>query len=164
MSRLDSFIRRLTAQKLLIERAVELVRDVPGPVLELGLGMARTFDHMRTLMPEREIYAFDNVVVAPIDMLPDAHHFILGEIRETLAFCGPRVGAPAALLHNDIGSGDEIHNAATRAWLAPLVPQRMAPGGVVITSFTMDLPGYEKLPVPHGVSANRYHFYRAPRG
>lgn len=164
MSRLDSFIRRLTAQKILIEHAMDLIRDVPGPILELGLGVARTYDHMRTLAPEREIFAFDNVVVAPIDMLPDAHHFILGEIRETLAYCGPRVGGRAALLHNDIGSGDEIHNAATRAWLAPLVPPAMAPGGVVLTSFTMDLPGYEKLPTPPGIRANRYHIYRAPRG
>lgn len=164
MSRLDSFIRRLKAQKVLIEHAASLIGDVPGPILELGLGVARTYDHLRALLPDREIFAFDNVIVAPIDLLPDAHHLIMGEIRETLAFCGPRVGAPAALMHNDIGSGDEIHNAATRAWLAPLVPPRMAPGGIVITSFTMELAGYEKLPVPAAVPANRYHLYRAPRG
>ena len=162
MSRLDSFIRRLTAQKILIEHAISLIAGVPGPVLELGLGAGRTFDHMRTLMPGREIFAFDVVVVAPPDMVPDGHHMIMGEIAETLAFCGPRVGAPAALLHNDIGSGDDIFNAATRAWLAPLVPPRMAAGGIVLTSFTMDLPGFAKLPNPPGVAADRYHIYRAP--
>jgi hypothetical protein len=162
MSRLDSFIRRLRAQKILIEHAVRLIGDVPGPVLELGLGMGRTCDHLRALMPEREIFAFDLFIVAPPDLVPDARHMIVGEIAETLAFCGPRVGAPAALLHNDIGSGDEIHNAATRAWLSPLVPPRMAPGGVVVTSFTLSLPGYEKLPLPDGVQPDRYHLYRAP--
>ncbi len=162
MSRLDSFIRRLTAQKILIEHAVGLIADVPGPVLELGLGAGRTYDHLRTLLPEREIFAFDVVLVAPPDLVPDGHHMIMGEIAETLAFCGPRVGAPAALLHNDIGSGDEIFNAATRAWLAPLVPPRMASGGIVLTSFTMDLPGFDKLPNPPGVAADRYHIYRAP--
>ena len=160
MSRLDSFIRRLTAQKLLIERAVELVRDVPGPVLELGLGMARTFDHMRTLMPERDIYAFDNVVVAPIDMLPDAHHFILGEIRETLAFCGPRVKAPAAFVHCDLGTGDPTADLAKAEWLAPLITERTASGGWVASGVAMDLPEFEELPIPPGLEKSRYRLYR----
>ena len=162
MSRLDSFIRRLTAQKILLEHAARLIDGVPGPILELGLGAGRTHDHLRTLMPAREIFVFDAFLVAAPDLIPDSHHMIVGEIRETLAFCGPRVGAPAALLHNDIGSGDEIHNAATRAWLAPLVPPRMGPGGIVVTSFTLALPGYEKLPLPAGIPPDRYHIYRAP--
>jgi hypothetical protein len=162
MSRLDSFIRRLKAQKLLLEHAASLIADVPGPILELGLGVGRTYDHLRETMPEREIFCFDIVLVAPPDLIPDGRHMIMGEIRDTLAFCGPRVGAPAALLHNDIGSGDDVQNAATRAWLAPLVPPRMASGGVVVTSFTLDLPGFTKIEPPPELPPGRYHFYRAP--
>lgn len=162
MSRLDSFIRRLEAQKLLLEYAADLVAAVPGPVLELGLGVGRTYDHLRSLLPGRAIFCFDVVLVAPPDLIPDGHHMIMGEIRDTLAFCGPRVGAPASLLHNDIGSGDDLVNAATRGWLSPLVPPRMASGGVVVTSFTLDLPGYEKIAAPAALPPDRYHFYRAP--
>ena len=47
MSRLDSFIRRLQAQRACLDRAAELVRDLPGPVVEIGLGNGRTYDHLR---------------------------------------------------------------------------------------------------------------------
>ena len=50
MSRLDSFIRRLEAQRSCLETAVALVADLPGPILELGLGNGRTFDPPATAM------------------------------------------------------------------------------------------------------------------
>ncbi len=59
MSRLDSFIRRLKAQRACLGLAAELIRDVPGPLLELGLGNGRTYDHLREIMPGREIYVFE---------------------------------------------------------------------------------------------------------
>ena len=55
MSRLDAFIRRLQAQRTCLGLAADLVAGVPGPVLELGLGNGRTYDHLRELMPDREI-------------------------------------------------------------------------------------------------------------
>ena len=58
MSRLDSFIRRLEAQRACLEYAAGQIRDLPGPVLELGLGNGRTYDHLRELLPEREIFVF----------------------------------------------------------------------------------------------------------
>jgi hypothetical protein len=59
MSRLDSFIRRLRAQRACLNRAAELIKNLPGPVLEFGLGNSRTYDHLRELVPERDIYVFD---------------------------------------------------------------------------------------------------------
>ena len=44
MSRLDSAIRRLQAQRLCLNAAVAYVEELPGPVLELGLGNGRTYD------------------------------------------------------------------------------------------------------------------------
>ena len=38
MSRLDSFIRRLEAQRACIDRAFELAAPLSGPVIEVGLG------------------------------------------------------------------------------------------------------------------------------
>ena len=53
MSRLDSFIRRLEAQRSCLALAVERSRHVPGVVLELGLGNGRTFDHLREIIARR---------------------------------------------------------------------------------------------------------------
>jgi hypothetical protein len=54
MSRLDSFIRRLEAQRACLGYAAAQIRAIAGPVLELGLGNGRTYDHLRELLPERE--------------------------------------------------------------------------------------------------------------
>lgn len=163
MSRLDSFIRRMSAQRELLDHAVTLIKDVDGPVIELGLGSGRTYDHLKCRLPGRGIFVFDHIYsTAPIDCLPDSEHMVVGDIRETLGHCLPRIKAPAALLHNDIGTGDDTVNEATRNWLAPLVLKLMAPGGIVVTSFTMDLPDYAKLDTPLNVPANRYYIYRKP--
>jgi hypothetical protein len=51
MSRLDSFIRRLTAQRDILNSIVDLVGETQGPVLEFGLGNGRTYDHLRERFP-----------------------------------------------------------------------------------------------------------------
>ena len=51
MSRLDSVIRRLRAQQACLERAAALIRGLPGPVFEWGLGNGRTYDHLCQLCP-----------------------------------------------------------------------------------------------------------------
>ncbi len=84
MSRLDSFIRRLEAQRACLEYAVGLVRELPGPVLELGLGNGRTYDHLRQLCPEREIHVFERKVAAHPDCIPEPSRLWLGAIGETL--------------------------------------------------------------------------------
>ena len=53
VSRLDSFIRRLQAQRACLEVAIARIADLPGPVLEFGLGNGRTYDHLRELLPTR---------------------------------------------------------------------------------------------------------------
>ena len=64
MSRLDSFIRRLEAQRACLDRAAALVAGLAGPVLELGLGNGRTYDHLRALLPGRDIFVFERAVSA----------------------------------------------------------------------------------------------------
>ena len=56
VSRLDSFIRRLQAQRACLDMAAGLIADIDGLVLELGLGNGRTYDHLRETLPGREIY------------------------------------------------------------------------------------------------------------
>ena len=55
-NRLEQMIRRLTAQRNCLAFAAEMVVDLPGPVLEFGLGKGRTYDFMRECLPERDIY------------------------------------------------------------------------------------------------------------
>ena len=104
VSRLDFMISRLTAQRALMEEAARLIADQPGPVFELGLGSGRTFDHLRQLLPSREIFAFDRAISAHPKCIPDGDHLILGEIRETLQFCAPRIPGKPAFIHVDLGS------------------------------------------------------------
>ncbi len=106
MSRLDSFIRRMMAQRACLDRAADLVKGVPGPVLELGLGNGRTYDHMRELMPKREIYVFEREVAAHSDCVPPSDYLILGDARETLPMMWDRLPHSAALAHIDMGTGD----------------------------------------------------------
>ena len=53
MSRLDSMLRRLTAQRDGLNWAAQQISGVAGDVLDLGLGNGRTYDHLREVMPER---------------------------------------------------------------------------------------------------------------
>ena len=46
-------IRRLEAQRACLASAAEIVENLPGPFLELGLGNGRTYDHLRELAPDR---------------------------------------------------------------------------------------------------------------
>src|SRR5205814_1894331 len=64
MSRLDSFIRRITAQRATLDHICSLIGHFDGPVLELGLGNGRTYDHLRERLPGRRIIAFDRALVA----------------------------------------------------------------------------------------------------
>jgi len=159
MSRLDDFLTRLTAQKVILEHLAAAITDVPGPVLELGLGNGRTYDHLREILAEREIFAFDRGVTAHPASIPDGHHMIVGDIRETLSFCGERVGGAAALVHCDLGTGDETADLAKAHWLAPLVAERTATGGYVASGIPLDLPGFAELPLPAAAQASRYHLY-----
>src|SRR5690349_7049989 len=107
MSRLDSFIRRLEAQRTCLGDAARRVETLTGVVLELGLGNGRTFDHLRETCPGREIYVFDRQVAAHPDCIPAADHLFLGDLTATLKTARQRLGdGAAALVHVDLGSGD----------------------------------------------------------
>ena len=59
MSRLDSMIRRLEAQRDGVAWAALKLVGVPGDILEIGLGNGRTYDHLRETFPDREIWVID---------------------------------------------------------------------------------------------------------
>ncbi len=160
MSRLDSFIRRLEAQRACLGLAAELVRGLPGPVLEMGLGNGRTYDHLRALFPEREIFVFERQVAAHPDCIPDPAHLILGNIHDTLPAAARRFEGRAVLAHIDIGCGDPEANRSISAFIAEWLPQMMASGGVVVSDQDIGFPGAEPLDPPSDVAPGRYYLNR----
>lgn len=159
MSRLDSFIRRVTAQRDCLNHAARLIADRSGPVLELGLGNGRTYDHLRELLPERDIFVFERLVAAHPDCLPPDDRLILGDFSETLpaALAGPLVGA--ALVHCDVGSGDKEQSLALGRFLAGQFGDALAVGAILLGDQPLAHPRFRPLPLPAEVEPGRYHFY-----
>ncbi len=163
MSRLDSVIRRLEAQRACLAEAARLIENIPGPVLELGLGNGRTYDHLRELLPRRQIFVFDRRVNAHPDCLPDETHMILGEFEDTLKDARARITTPAALAHADIGSGDKKASRALGVWLGSALPPLMATGGIVVSDQELTSGAdniLTALALPNGVAEDRYFMYR----
>ena len=160
MSRLDSFIRRLEAQRACLDRAAELIAGIDGIVLELGLGNGRTYDHLRELFPGRDIYVCERQVAAHPDCVPPADRLLLGDLRETLPAARGRFASRVALAHLDVGTGDAAGNKVLAAELLPLVVPLLCAGGVVASDPVMDCPELAPLPLPDGVAPGRYHLYR----
>ena len=160
MSRLDSFINRLTAQRDCLALAAKLITALPGPVLEIGLGNGRTYDHLRTLLPDRAIFAFDRQVSAHPKSVPDGAHLILGEFAATLPTALAKIGSRAALAHADFGSGDAAATAALATWLGPAIAPLMVKGGVVASDQPLVASGWTALPLPPSVPEGRYFLYR----
>lgn len=157
MSRLDSFIRRMTAQRDVLDM---ICRDVPlpdGPVIELGLGNGRTYDHLREKLPGRRIIAFDRACAANLYSMPPDGDLVLGEISETArAFSGIN----AALVHADIGSGYDDLDEVNLRWLSGLIVDLLAPGGIAASGVPLAHPDLAPLPLPEGIRPGRYFIYR----
>jgi hypothetical protein len=160
LSRLDSFINRLTAQRDCLALSARLIADLPGPVLEIGLGNGRTYDHLRALLPGRGIFAFDRQLNAHPKSVPDPAHLMLGDFAATLPSALGTIGAKAALAHADFGSGDAAATAALAAWLGPALAPLMAASGVVASDQPLDVVSWTPLPLPPGVHEGRYFLYR----
>ena len=160
MSRLDSVIRRLRAQRDCIDFAAETIAGIPGPVLELGLGNGRTYDHLRERLAEREIFVFEREVNAHPDCIPDDEHLFLGDIMETLPRAIARLGRVAALAHSDIGTGDAAGNAALAAKIAPHLASLLRPGALVLSDQALSVEGWTQVAPPEGVPTDRYFLYR----
>ena len=160
MSRLDSFIRRLEAQRACLDRAAELIRGLDGSVLELGLGNGRTYDHLRSLFPDRAIYVCERQVAAHPDCVPPPDMLILGDMRETLRAVQGRLGGRVAFAHLDVGTGDAAANQVLAAELTPSLVPLLCRRAVLAADPAIDCPELEALPLPAGIAPGRYHLYR----
>jgi hypothetical protein len=160
VSRLDSFIRRLEAQRVCLNHAVRLVHDLEGEVLELGLGNGRTYDHLRELFPDRRIYVCERRVAAHPDCIPPAELLLLGDMRHTLRHAVKWLSNRVALAHLDHATGDVTTSKVLADELAPLIAPLLRLGGVLVSEPALAADGLIPLLLPAGVEVGRYNLYR----
>lgn len=160
MSRLDIFIDRMVSQRACLEHAAELVRDIPGPVFELGLGNGRTYHHMREILSDRDIFVFERAVASHPDSTPPESHLFLGDVRETLPAARDRFAPGACLVHADLGGHNLEKNDAFARMISPLVEPLLAPGGVMVSSDRMYFDKLQEQTLPPAAVPGRCFIYR----
>ncbi len=163
-SRLDLMVARLITQRTCLDRAADLIGALDGWILEVGLGKGRTYDHLRKVLPDREIFAFDRDVHAPKDCVPDADHLILGDLRDTLPAFAERHGQAAVLVHADIGSDRRDADAALIQTLASTMRRVIRPGGMLLSDRDFSAARLLPVPLPDEAGAWPYFMYRAEAG
>ena len=160
MSRLDIFVDRLVSQRACLAEAAALIAAVPGPVFELGLGNGRTYDHLREILPGRDIWVFERAVASHPASTPPDDRLILGDVRDTLPAALARFGAGVALAHADLGGHDAAKNDAFARLVSPLIAPLLAPGGVMVSSDRMYFSDLLEHPLPPGAVPGRCFVYR----
>ena len=160
MDRLEQMLARLETQRACLRFAADQLSDLPGPILEVGLGKGRTFDHMRSLFPGRAIHAFDRDIHAPADCVPGPGFMHVGDFRETLQEITTIIGRDAALAHADIGTSKRERDAPLAAAIAPLLAQLVKPGGLVMSDREMADAALEPRTLPSGVADWPYFVYQ----
>lgn len=157
MSRLDSMLRRLAAQRDGLNWAAGLVADQAGDALDLGLGNGRTYDHLREILPGRRIWVIDRVLQCHPSCTPPEADFLMGEAEPMLTRLADS-GADVALAHYDFGFGIKEQDVAEAARLSPILARVMQPGGIIVSG--QPLVGFRQVAGPDSIAPDRYLFYR----
>lgn len=160
MSRLDSFIRRMEAQRLILNWAAAAIEGRDGLVLELGLGNGRTYDHLREILPGRDIYAFERQAKANPRSLPPPDRLVLGDMAQTLPAFEAQHGRRGVLVHVDATTGVPERDAVELAWLPAHVALVAADDALVISGSALIHPALEEVSLPEGIQPGRYFAYR----
>ncbi|AHC99647.1 class I SAM-dependent methyltransferase [Leisingera methylohalidivorans] len=158
MSRLDSMLRRLTAQRDGLNWAAGQISPLQGDVLDMGLGNGRTYDHLRETLSSRRIRVIDRLLQCHPSCVPPEQDFLQGEAKPMLERLAAE-GRSIALAHYDFGFGIKEKDVAEAAILSPVIAQVMVPGGIIVSG--QPLVGFEELDGPDGIPQGRYMFYRA---
>ena len=159
MSRLDSFIRRLEAQRAILNWAAASIRGQDGLALELGLGNGRTYDHLRELLPDRAIHVFElDPQPNPLSM-PPAEFLIVGDMAKTLPAFEKRHGAAAVLIHVDVTTGVPERDAIAFSWLPAHVAALAMTGAVIVSGWPLEHDKLACLSLPETVPEGRYFAY-----
>jgi hypothetical protein len=160
MSRLDKFIERMTSQRACLDFAAETISGTAGPVFELGLGNGRTFDHLRKIMPERDIFVFERAVASHPDSTPDDDMLLLGDVYDTLPAALARFGATAQLVHADLGGHSPAKNDEFARSISPLVEPLLQKGGLMVASDKMYFQTLKEIALPADAVPGRCFIYQ----
>ena len=162
MSRLEEFTNRFLSQAAAINEAAEHLTDVPGVIIELGLGKGRTFDHLRERFPDREIYVFDRELSCEQEYAPPHKYRVFGDIRKTLpSFCN-RFHGQVAFAHSDIGTKDRQKDAPLTQFVVSQLTQLLTLEGALLASDRpMEAEQWHELPLLPEFKVWRYHMYRS---
>ncbi|CAO3421994.1 class I SAM-dependent methyltransferase [Azospirillum argentinense] len=160
-STLDRMIDRLTTQRVALGWAAGCVAGTPGLVMEIGLGKGRTYDHLRSLFPPRDILVFDMWARVPASLRPDEDRLFLGDFRDSLPAAAERFRGSVRLAHADIGCEREDDEDGIRQWIGGLVEPFLAPGALVLSDRPIGAGrrGWEPVDVP-GTDRWTYHGWR----
>jgi hypothetical protein len=100
-SRLDSAIAYYQALADMLAAAAARIAACEGPVLVVGLGNGRSFDHLRERLPDRRFLAYDLRDRAHPLSRPEAGDLFLESAGSGVEDALSRLGVPAALIHCD---------------------------------------------------------------
>ena len=160
MSRLESAIRRLQAQKIALDWSAEKIHKQPGVVLEFGLGNGRTFDHIRKLLPQRDIYVFERKIAAHPDCIPHPAFQFVGDFMDSIPRAIETVRKERSI--GSFGYWDRGKNTslALAKKVAPFIEKLLCVNAIVVSDQEVERWRPYKLQLPGGISENRIHLYR----
>ncbi|WP_325730303.1 class I SAM-dependent methyltransferase [Geminicoccus sp.] len=160
LTRLDSFIRRLIAQRACLDAAVELVAGRPGSVLELGLGNGRSYDHLRARLPERRIVVVERDPRPHPACMPCPQDLVIGTFETVLPRAAALLPHDLVLVHADIGTGDPVRNACLAREVARHLAGFLPQDCIIVGDQHLPARRLLPLPLPEGVEPGRYYLYR----
>jgi len=164
ITRLEKLLYRLQSQHACLNWAFAEIKDKPGIVFELGLGLGRTFSHLRAYLPEREIYVFERQIHSYPDCTPEERQLVIGDLAETLPHMAARYAGKVCLVNSDVGSFDKEQNAVMAGIVSGAAGPALAPGAIITSDLPLDIPGTRPLPLPPGAHEERFYLYRKENG
>ena len=162
-SRLDSAISRLMTLRICLDWATAETAKRSGPVMEFGLGNGRSYDHLRKRLPGRDIHVFDRYVAAHPNCIPPADRLWLGDFRATAPAAVQRFAGQVALIHGDVGSGEEAASRALSAELARYWAALLQGDGLLVSDQPIIGEDFALLPLPGGEAGRYFLARRNPR-
>ena len=161
ITRLEKTLFRLEAQHACLTWAFEQIADKPGLIFELGLGLGRSFNHMRHKLGARakDIVVFEREVRCYPDCQPDDDQLIIGNLAETLPATAAKYAGNVMLAHSDVGSMDKGHNAYMSGLVSKNLGPALAPGAIVMSDLPLNIAGCTPCPLPGNARDDRYYLY-----
>lgn len=150
----------MTAQRDCLNYAAKLLNDLPGVAVEFGLGNGRTYDHLRQILPDREIFVFDRRVASFPSCTPPSDHIFLGEILHTLKDAEKLLLKKVAFVHNDLGTSNQLKYEKLIASIGDLLEPLVLPGAVIVSNARLNVKFCHTIPEPPGIKKGRYFMYR----